>query len=69
MENKKVDPKEFEKLPLKERILITASGKLIKHIRGLESAQVIAKDNASSLIGCVKKIVAIAKGEEQVATK
>ena len=55
---------EFEKLPLKERIVITTSSQLIKHIRGLESSGLLTREPASKLIGCVKKLTAIANGEE-----
>lgn len=54
----------FEKLPLKERIIITASSKLMKHFRGLESAGMLDAQTTANLVGCVKKITAIAKGEE-----
>ena len=54
---------DFEKLPLEERILITASSKLIKHFRGIEKAGLLDEEQASSLIGCVKKIVSIAEGK------
>lgn len=56
----------FDELPLKERILKTASSKLVKHFRGLENAGFLPKEDASKLIGCVKKIVAIAEGQEVV---
>lgn len=59
-----MDKQTFEKLPLKERILITASSKLMKHFRGLESAGILDHDTTANLVGCVKKIVAVAKGEE-----
>lgn len=53
----------FDQLPLKERILKTASSKLVKHFRGLENAGFLGKDDTSKLIGCVKKITAIAEGQ------
>ena len=49
----------FENLPIDEKIMITASSKLIKYFRGVENAGMIDKENASNLIGCVKKIVSI----------
>lgn len=55
---------DIEKLPLNERILVTASSKLTKHFRGLEMAGVINKDVAANMIGCVRKIVSIAKGDK-----
>lgn len=60
-----MDKKEdFEKLPLKERIVITTSSQLIKHVRGLESANLLNREQAAKLIGCVRKLSAIANGEE-----
>lgn len=55
---------EFENLPLKERIIITTSSQLIKHVRGLESANLLQREQASKLIGCVRKLTAIARGED-----
>lgn len=49
----------FEELPIEEKITITASSKLIKYFRGVENAGMIDKENASNLIGCVKKLVSI----------
>lgn len=46
-----------------EQILITASSKLIKHFRGLESSSLLGNEEAASLIGCVKKIVGISKSK------
>lgn len=60
-----MDQKEFDALPLKERIIITASGKLTKHFKGLEAANLLNAQEASVLIGCVKKISSVARGEEQ----
>ena len=60
-----MDQKEFDALPLKDRIIITASGKLIKHFKGLESANLLNEKEASTMIGCVKKLVSVAKGEPQ----
>lgn len=54
----------IEKLPLKDRIIITASSKLLKHFRGLESAGMLDKETTANLVGCVKKITAIARGED-----
>lgn len=54
----------LDKLPLKDRIIVTASSKLLKHFRGLESAGMLDKETTANLVGCVKKITAIAKGEE-----
>lgn len=59
----------FEKLPLKERIIITTSGQLIRYIRGHEDAKILSKEDASKLIGSVKKLTAIARGEEPVEHK
>lgn len=60
-----MDKKEdFEKLPLKERIVITASSQLIKHFRGLESSGISTREATAKLIGCVKKLSSIARGEE-----
>jgi len=60
-----MDKKEdFEKLPLKERVVITTSAQLIKHIRGLESANLLDREKTAKLIGCVMKLRAIANGEE-----
>ena len=57
----------FESLTTDEQILITASSKLIKHFRGLESSGLLEEDKVASLIGCVKKIVGIAKSEVAIA--
>lgn len=60
-----MDQKEYDALPLKDKIIITASGKLIKHFKGLESATLLNEAETSSLIGCVKKLVSVARGEDQ----
>lgn len=49
----------FEQLPMDEKIMITASSKLIKHFRGMENAGLMDKETASNLIGCVKKMVSV----------
>ena len=59
-----MDQAVFEKLPLKERIIVTASGKLIKHFKGLEAANLLNEEETSSFIGCVKKLSSVAMGEE-----
>lgn len=51
----------FDRLSQDEQILITASSKLVKHFRGLEAANLLSYEETSELVGCVKKIVAIAK--------
>lgn len=56
---------EFKSLPLKERIILTAGSKIIEHFRGLELAGMINKESAKNLIGCVRKLQSIARGEEQ----
>jgi len=50
----------FEGLTLEEQIIRTTSGKLIKHFRGLEDANFIDREAASSMIGTVKKLAAVA---------
>ena len=50
----------FDGLTLEEQIIRTTSGKLIKHFRGLEDAGFIDRENASNLIGCVKKLAGTA---------
>jgi len=64
MEQKRMTREEFEKLPLKERIILTASSKLIKKLRAFEIAGLINRDDNKGLIGCVKKLVSLANGEE-----
>ena len=54
----------LETLSLKDKIVETTSSKLIKHFRGLEDAGIIDKETTANLIGCVKKLTAIARGEE-----
>lgn len=48
----------------KERIVVTTSTKLLQHFRGLESSGMMDKDTASHFIGCVKKLTAVANGED-----
>jgi len=57
---------EFETLPLKERIIITTSSQLVKHVRGLESSGLLTQEPAAKLIGCVRKLSSIARGEQIV---
>lgn len=54
----------FDKLPLKERIVTTASSGLIKFFRGMEMAGLLNKEQVAKQIGRVKKLSAIARGEE-----
>jgi hypothetical protein len=54
---------ELNNLPVPERIVRTTSSKLIKHFRGLESAGIIDRETAANLIGCVKKLSSVARGE------
>lgn len=54
---------DLKDLPTGEAILRTTSSQLIKHFRGLESARILNQQEASKLIGCVKKIVSVARGE------
>lgn len=63
-----MDTIEFEKLPLKERIIVTASGKLTKHFKGLEAASLLNAQEASTLIGCVKKLASIAQNNGNLET-
>lgn len=53
----------FDGLTIEEQIIRTTSGKLIKHFRGLEDAGFIDRENASNLIGCVKKLASTALDE------
>ena len=53
----------LENLPLNERIIKTTETKLLKHFRGLESAGILDNTTTANLIGCVKKLVSVAKGE------
>lgn len=62
MNTQPVEP-ELQELPIHERIIRTTSSKLIKHFRGLESAGIIDRETASNLIGSVKKLVSVARGE------
>ena len=55
---------QYDALPLKERIIMSAGNKLIKHFRGLEEAGMIKKDTATVMIGCVRKLQGIARGDE-----
>lgn len=52
---------EYEKLTEEQKIVVTTSSQLIKHLRGLESAGIIQQDAASKLIGCVKLLKGIAE--------
>jgi len=54
----------YECMTLKDKVIITATLKLLKHFRGLEQAGILPEAAAASFIGCVKKLSAIAKGEE-----
>jgi hypothetical protein len=53
----------FDSLTQEEQIIRTTSGKLIKHVRGLEDAGFIEREIASNLIGCVKKLTGVALSE------
>ena len=64
LDGQKMSAEEFNKLPLKERALLRASTKLMKHFRGLEAANLLTKDAAAEYIGYVKDLLRLAEGEE-----
>lgn len=55
---------DLSQLPLKERIIVTTSSKLTKHFKHLEKAGILDEETTSNLIGCVKKLTSIARGED-----
>lgn len=55
----------FDGLTLEEQIIRTTSGKLLKHVRGLEDSGFLQQNDASNLIGCIKKLAGIAIAEHQ----
>lgn len=58
--NRDINELPFDSLTIEEQIIRTTSGKLIKHFRGLEDANFIEREVASSMIGTVKKLAAVA---------
>ena len=52
---------EFNALPLAVRIRIKATGKLTKHFRGLESSNLLSKEQAAEYIGYVKDLARLAE--------
>lgn len=63
MINRDINALPFDALTMEEQIIRTTSGKLIKHVRGLEDAGFIEREIASNLIGCVKKLTGVALQE------
>lgn len=57
------EEQEFLNLPLPVRIAKTTSSQLLKHLRGLEKAGILPREEASKLIGCVKKLTSLAIGD------
>ena len=57
---------EYEQLNKEQRIVVTTSSQLVKHLRGLESAGILKEEATGKLIGCVKLLKGIAeKGAEK----
>ena len=54
---------DFLKLPAKDRAREVSVVRLIKYLRALENTQILDKENATKLIGAVKILEAICKGE------
>lgn len=54
---------DYDSLSPDEKALLTASSKLLKHFRGLEASNLLKQEDAASLIGCVMKIVSIARSK------
>jgi hypothetical protein len=63
MNNTQNGQKPYEQMSTKERIVVTTSTKLLQHFRGLESSGMMDKETASNFIGCIKKLTAIANGD------
>lgn len=57
---KTLTPEEFNRLPQDQRLLIRAQTKLVKHFRGLESANLITQEQTAEYIGYVKDLVRLA---------
>lgn len=60
---------EYAALPLKEKIILTTGSKLVEHFRGLELAGMMSTEAATNMIGCIRKLQSIARGEEPVEKK
>lgn len=54
-----MDQKEFDNLSTRDKIIVTTSGKLVKHFKGLEAATLLSKEETAKLIGCVRKLVSM----------
>lgn len=58
-----MDDINLSRLEVSERIIVTTTSKLIHFLRSLEDTGILPADKASNLIGSVKKLASVARGE------